>query len=137
MGAYDTVHLTVIQNPDLLDRITKTTANIFGNPDMKPFYGAPTVVVVSGKRNEKAPNIEVANAACIVENMALAATDIGLGSVYLWGFLASFSADKELLKELHLPEGFVPASAIALGHSTQSLTKEKELKKTISINTIK
>jgi hypothetical protein len=69
--------------------------------------------------------------------MALATTDIGLGSVYLWGFLASFSADKELLKELDLPEGFVPVSAIGLGHPTEPLTKEKELKQTIKINTIK
>lgn len=137
MGAYDSVHLTVIQNSNLLDKITKVAANVFGNPKMKPFYGAPTVVVVSGKANEKAPNVEIANAACIIENMALAATSIGLGSVYLWGFLASFSADKELLKELDLPEGFVPVSAIALGYPTEPLAKEKELKQTISINTIK
>lgn len=137
MGAYNTVHLTVIQNSDLLDKITKATANVFGNPNMKPFYGAPTLVIVSGKPNEKAPNVEIANAACIIENMALVATDIGLGSVYLWGFLASFDADKELLKELNLPEGFAPVSAIALGYPTDQLTKEKELKQTITINTIK
>ena len=137
MGAYDSVHLTVIQNSNLLDKITKVTATVFGNPNMKPFYGAPTVVVVSGKSNEKAPNVEIANAACIVENMALAATDIGLGSVYLWGFLASFSADKELLKELNLPESFVPVSAIALGYPIEPLTNEKELKQIIKINTIK
>lgn len=137
MGAYDSVHLTVIQSSDLLDKITKVTANAFGNPNMKPFYGAPTVVVVSGKPNEKAPNVEIANAACVIENMALAATDLGLGSVYLWGFLASFSADNALLKELDLPEGFVPVSAIALGYPTEPLTKEKELKQTIKSNTIK
>ena len=137
MGAYDSVHITVIQNPDLLDKITNATANAFGNPKMKPFYGAPTLVIVSGKPNEKSPNIEVANAACIIENMALAATNISIGSVYLWAFLASFSADKELLKKLNLPKGFVPVSGIALGYATEPLTKEKELKQTIEINTIK
>ncbi|OBR97144.1 MULTISPECIES: nitroreductase family protein [Clostridium] len=137
MGAYDSVHLTVIQNSTLLDKITKATANAFGSPNMKPFYGAPTLIVVSGKANDKAPHIEIANAACVIENMALAATDIGLGSVYLWGFLASFSKEKELLKELNLPEGFVPVSGIALGYPTEPLTKEKELKQTIKINTIK
>lgn len=137
MGAYDTVHLTVIQNSNLLDKITKATANVFGNPNMKPFYGAPTLIVVSAKPNEKVPTIGTANAACIIENMALAATDLGLGSVYLMSFLPSFSADKELLKELNLPEGFVPISGIALGHPTEPLTKEKELKETIAINRIK
>ncbi|OAA90458.1 nitroreductase family protein [Clostridium ljungdahlii] len=137
MGAYDSVHLTVIQNSTLLEKITKATANAFGNPNMKPFYGAPTLIVVSGKANDKAPHIEIANAACVIENMALAATDIGLGSVYLWAFLASFSKEKELLKELNLPEGFIPVSGIALGYPTEPLTKEKELKQTIKINTIK
>lgn len=137
MGAYKSVHLTVIQNSDLLDRITKVTREVFGNPNMNPFYGAPTLVIVSGKTNEKAPAIEVANAACIVENMSLAATDLGLGSVYLLGFLMAISNDKDLLKELNLPEGFVPAAALAIGYPTEQLIKEKDLKQTIEINTIK
>ncbi|MBU3180823.1 nitroreductase family protein [Clostridium psychrophilum] len=137
MGAYDSVHITVIQNSDLLDKITKVTANTFGNPKMKPFYGAPTLIIVSGKANEKAPNIEVANTGCIIENMALAATDINIGSVYLWAFISSFSADKELLKKLDLPEGFTPISGIALGYPIESLTKTKGLKHNIKINTIK
>ncbi|AQS07379.1 nitroreductase family protein [Clostridium beijerinckii] len=137
MGAYNSVHLTVIQNSDLLDKITAVTAKVFGNPNMKPFYSAPTLVIVSGKPNEKAPAIEVANAACIVENMSLAATDLGIGSVYLLGFLFALSSDNDLLKELNLPEGFVPAAALALGYPTEPLTKEKDLKQTIQINTIK
>lgn len=137
MGAYDSVNITVIQKPELLEEITKVTANVFANPKMKPFYGAPTLIVISGKPNEKAPSIEVANAACIIENMTLAATDMGLGSVYLWAFLSSFSADKKLLKQLNLPEGFVPVSGIVFGYPIEALTKEKELKQTIKINTIK
>ena len=122
LGAYNSLHLTVIQNSDLLDKITKGTANVFANPKMKPFYGAPTLVIVSAKENEKAPHIELANAGCIIENMSLAATDLGLGSVYLMAFLASFSADNELLKELNLPEGFTPVSGMALGYPTEALS---------------
>jgi nitroreductase len=136
MGAYDSVHLTVIQKPELLDKIAKTAANIFGNPSLNPLYGAPTLVIVSAKPNEKIPNIEFANAACIIENMTLAATDIGIGSVYLFGILCAFK-DKGLLKELNLPDGFVPVSGIALGYPSQPLTQEKELKQTIKVNTIK
>ena len=137
MGAYDSVHITVIQNFALLDKITKVTANTFGNPKMKPFCGAPTLIIVSGKTNEKAPNIEVANACCIIENMALAATDINICSVYLWAFISSFSADKELLKNLDLPKGFKPISGIALGYPIELLTKWKRLKHNIKINIIK
>jgi Nitroreductase len=136
-GAYDRVNLTVVQNPDLLERIRKTYADINENPKANPLYGAPTLIIISGKPHEKFPHAELANAACIIENMALAATDLGIGSVYLWGILSAFNADKELLKELNLPEGFIPVSSIALGHPTEPLTTEKELKQTIKINTIK
>lgn len=135
-GAYDTVHLTVIQNSNLLNRIAKTAANIFGAPDANPLYGAPTLVIVSRLPNEHFPNIEMANAACIIENMNLAATDAGIGSVYILGALCAFNADKELLKELNLPEGFVPVSGIALGYSVEPLSQEKELKQTIKVDRI-
>ena len=39
MGAYNEVHMTVVQNSDLLDRISKLTANIIGRPDAYPLYG--------------------------------------------------------------------------------------------------
>lgn len=137
MGSYDMVHLTVVQNSDLLDRITKTYARINGNPKANPLYDAPTLVVISGKPHDKYPHAELANAACIIENMALSATDIGIGSVYLWGIISVLCSDKELLKDLNLPEGFIPASGIALGYPSEPLTTEKELKKTIKITTIK
>lgn len=135
-GAYDTVHLTIIQNSALLNKIAKTSANIFGNPNANPLYGAPTLVIISGKPNDKFPNAEIANAACIIENMALAATNIGIGSVYLLGIISAFHEDKELLSSLDLPESFIPASAVALGYPTEPFTLEKELKPTIKINRI-
>ena len=137
MGAYNAVHMTVIQNPDLLDRITKAIANLLGNPEAKPLYGAPTLVIVSGKPNDKAANIEIANASCIIENMSLAATNLSLGSGYLLGPVFAFNTDKELLKDLNLPEGFIPAAGMALGYPTEPLTTEKELKQTIQLNIIK
>lgn len=135
-GAYDSVHLTVIQNSSLLERISKTAANIFGTPNASPLYGAPTLIIISGKPNDNFPNVEIANAACIIENMALAATSMGIGSVYLWGILYAFNTDKELLKELNLPEVFIPVSSIALGYPIEPLTEEKELKQSIKVNKI-
>lgn len=54
MGAYDSVHLTVIQNSDLLNRIAKTTANIFGRPSANPLYGTPASLIISSKPGKPA-----------------------------------------------------------------------------------
>lgn len=139
MGDYNSVNITVIQNPDLLDRISKTAAKAIGNPKANILYGAPTLVIVSSTPTKYFPNNEAAkaNASCIIENMALAATDAGIGSVYLLSPLFAFNSDKELLKELNLPEGFAPAAGIALGYPAEPLTQERELKQTIKVNTIK
>lgn len=135
-GMYDTVHLTVIQNPDLLKRISNTAAGLFGNPAADPLYGAPTFVLVSCIPNKQIPNVELANAACVIENMTLAATDSGLGSVYILGALCAFGADQALVKDLNLPEGFVPVSGILLGYPAEPLTDEKGSKHTIETNVI-
>lgn len=135
-GAYDTVHLTVIQNSHLLNKIAKTAASLFGAPDTNPLYGAPTLIIVSGIPNKQFPNIEIANTSCIIENMALAATDAGIGSVYILGALCAFNEDKELFEELNLPEGFIPISGIALGYPVEMLVQAKELKQTIQVKRI-
>lgn len=134
---YNSLHLTVIQSPALLDKLTTITREVLCNPKINPFYGAPTLIIISGRPNEKAAGVELANASCIIENMTLSATAIGLGSVYLLGHILAISSNKKLLKELDLPEGFVFIAAIALGYPTEPLTKERDLKQTIETKIIK
>ena len=47
--------------------------------------------------------------------MALAATELGVGSCYIWGATAALSRNAEILAKLNLPEDFIPCCAIALG----------------------
>ena len=112
-GAYGNLRLTVLQKPALLEKISAATG---GDKAGAPLYGAPTLILVSSPASN---NLEYANAACVVENMHLAATALGLGSVYLWGFLRVFS-DAALLAELGLPEGFRPVSALGAGYAVES-----------------
>lgn len=134
-GAYDTLHLTVIQNADLLKQIADAHAKASNRPGTSPFYGAPTVVILSSSRKDSPT--AYANAGCIIENMTLAATEEGLGSVYLFGFLNVLNTLPELVKKLNLPEGFIPVSGIALGYPTEPLTSKRELSQSISTNVIK
>lgn len=114
---YDTLHLTVVSNKDLLARWEKHMANAVGNPDLHPFYGAPTVILVSSAM-PAAPmnNVNYSNAAIIIQNMALAATELGVGACHIWGAVGVLNGNAELMKELNIPDGMVPCCAIALGH---------------------
>lgn len=121
MGQFDSLHLTVITNKELLGKIEKATATMFGKPDMHPLYNAPTLILVSSKK--PAPmmeNVAFSNAAIMVHNMALAATDLGVGSCYIWGAIAAVSKAPEILSELKLHEGFVPCCAISLGKTNDT-----------------
>ena len=121
MGQFDSLHLTVITNKDLLNKIDKATAAMFGKPDMHPLYNAPMLVLVSSK--EPAPmmeNVAYSNAAIMVHNMALAATELGVGSCYIWGAIAALGHNPEILSELKLPEGFIPCCAICLGKTKET-----------------
>lgn len=116
---YENYHLAVVQDAALLGRIDKTAAEAAGNPDMHPLYGAPTVIFVSGKAEASPWELVCANAACIVDQMHLMATDLGLGSVYLWGCVQVIKNDPSFTKDMGVPEGFVPASALAIGYNVE------------------
>ena len=65
-------------------------------------------------------NVVYSNAAIMVHNMALAATELGVGSCYIWGAVAAASHNPEILSELKLPEGFIPCCAVCLGKTEET-----------------
>lgn len=121
MGQFDSLHLTVITNKALLDKIETAAAAMFGKPDMHPLYSAPTLILISSRK--PAPmmeNVAFSNAAIMVHNMALAATELGVGSCYIWGAIAAILRAEDILAELKLPEEFIPCCAISLGKTDES-----------------
>lgn len=130
---YDSLTLTVISNKELLSKWEEAMGTMVNNPGMHPFYGAPTVILVSSVL-PAAPmnNVNYSNAAIIVHNMALAATELGVGACHIWGAVAALNGNEELTKQFHLPEGQMPCCAIALGH-----TDEKYMVREIPENRIK
>lgn len=122
-GQSQSMFLSVVQTPKLLEEIKQEARKKFNLPDA--LYGAPALVVVSSCGDSMFENIEYANAACIIENIMLAATDLELGSVYIWGAVTAFRDNAEICAELNLPEGFRPVSAVALGY-TSAPVEERE-----------
>lgn len=114
---YDTLSLTVIEDKGILAKWEKAMADMMKNPDMHPFYGAPTVILVSSVINDCAmSNVNYSNAAILVQNMALAATELGVGACHIWGAIGVLNANDEIKASLNIPNGMTPCCAIALGH---------------------
>lgn len=131
-GDYSSLHLTVVQTPESLNKINKAVQAAF-NIDRNVLYGAPILVLVSSSE-PKAPNIQYANVGCIMENMLLASTDLGVDNIYLWSAANVIAKIPELQRELGIPEGFTPISGAALGYAAESNPTEKELRITLGIN---
>ena len=97
-------------------------------------YNAPVLVVVSASNEQKFPNIQYANAACILENMLLAASDRGIDSVYIWGATVGLAGNRELWEKLGVPEGYLPVSGAVFGYGVGEKSEDKELKISLAIN---
>ena len=134
MGAYQTVHLTVIRDTEFLEELDQATAKFFGREGINPLYGAPVLILVSAKPGMP-PTIEFQNTGTILENMLLAATDLGLGSVYVMGAAAALNSNPDLAAKLNLPEGFVATAGMLLGHPAEPLTLREPTEK-IGVNYI-
>ncbi len=115
-GKYDSVHITVIRNADFLKEWEEEAGRQIGKPEIHPLYGAPTLILVSGMlTGTPMDNAVYSNGACIVENMQLAATDMGVGSTHIWGIVNALNAAPELKAKLGIPEGFTPTCGMAVG----------------------
>ena len=93
---------------------------------MNPLYNAPMYILVSAKLTTSEDNVGYSSCATIVENIALAAVEIGVGACHIWGATIALSHNEELIKEFNLPEGFTPCCGIILG-KTDELYIEREI----------
>ena len=136
MARYDSLHITVVQDEDLIRQINDLTAELFfrrtgtrKNTD----FGARTLLFVSTAQGDLPPEMAHANVGIVVENMVLAATDLGIDSVILGGAPRAMAPIPELVRSLGAPEGFKPILGIALGYGT---TDEPAKTHTITVNRV-
>lgn len=132
---YDSLHITIVQNPEALKRIADAASaevyqatRIQKNMD----FGAPTLILISSSP-AMMPGIEYANAACVLENMVLAATDQKIDSV-IWGVAAvAVQKSVELKELLHIPAGYEPVLCASFGYAREEASPREH---TISVNSI-
>jgi len=139
---YRDLHLTVVRDRDVLHKLGEAaryrlkdkatmraiTKTIPGQEEPKkkdfdPFYGASVVIFVSHRKQDLQPGIEYCNVASVVQTMHLAATELGLSSVFMWGSMEAMRIYPQFDNTdlLHLPENFEPLLALAIGYGEKDI----------------
>jgi Nitroreductase len=130
MNFTNKIQLFVIQNKALLNEIEQNALDYFSSPEHQianhkiksAIFQAPTLIVVAiEKLDGPFQKAQFCSAACILENMILAATEMEIGSVYLSGVTTALNENRELLTKLGIPENYQAASAIAIGRKAKEL----------------
>lgn len=136
VGAADfqSMKLYAVQDPALLKDIDEASAK--ARPGTHPLYGAPTLVVLAS-RPSILPSIEYTNAGCVIQNMMVAAADLGVDSIYLWMSMYGINNDPALKKRLGFPEDFTCVGTMALGYEAREFPKVKADEQRIEVSYIR
>lgn len=130
---YEKMHITVIQDAGLVKEISDAMKAAMHTED-DPLYHASTLILVSAAEMPY-PGIEVADTACILENMMLEATEQGLGSVVIWASGMIVNNTPGLKQKAGIPDGYSAVSGIVVGEKAMEV-EPKELTLSIEINRV-
>ena len=115
--------IVVVQNPDLVAKLSRMNAAVMGRTGTDPFYGAPTVLVVLADKNR---GTYVEDGSLVLGNLMNAAYAVGLGSCWIHRAKEEFESEegKALLKEWGLSEDYVGIGHCILGYPAQETLPE-------------
>ncbi len=118
------IHFTVLKgdNPILAElEEEKNRLRDISSPEHNFYYEAPVVIILSADSSYKWSPLD---AGIAVENMALAAQDLGLGNLIIGCIYDALRGEKKeyFSKALRFPENYEYEIAIAFGH--KAVTKE-------------
>lgn len=125
MGKQSTIILAVT-NKEVRDKLSKINASIMGSTN-DPFYGAPVVLVVLA---DKSVRTHVYDGSLVMENLMLAAHDLGVGSCWIHRAKETFETEegKELLKSLGIEGEYEGIGNCILGYPDGELPVAKQRK---------
>ena len=130
---FKSLKIFAVQDPEVIKAIDESSAK--SRPGSHPLYGAPTLVVLASK-DSILKNIEFTNAGCVLQNMMIAATDLGIDSIYLWMSMYGINNDPELMERLGFPEGFTCVGTVALGYAAKEFPKPRADEQRIEVTYI-
>lgn len=115
--------IVAVQTPDERDTVERLNAAVMGNPEMKTFYGAPTVIVVFG--DSESPFC-ASDGNLVIGNLLNAAHAVGVDSCYIWRAKEAFESDegKALKAKWGVPERYVGLGNVILGYGEEGGVRE-------------
>lgn len=131
-------HFTVIQDKSLITHMSDiatqdmTQSSLewvarMGRSGRNLFYNAPTVLIVSGKKEDEAMMNSMVDCSAAIQNIIIAAESLNIGSCWI-GLIRFFFAHEEEVGKLELPEGYKPLYAVCLGYKVRLNGKGPERK---------
>jgi nitroreductase len=135
LAKYDSLHITVVQNEDLIAEIfDQAQEAVFAAIGVRKSlnYGAKTLVVVSSLPPHR-EGMDYANGGIVIENMVLAATDLGIDSCIMGAPIAALAGNAELSKAVGIPDGFTPVLGVVFGYATEDAPAKEHM---ITVNRV-
>lgn len=131
-------HITVIQDRKLLEHMSHVATQDMAQSDLQwvarmgrsgrnLFYNAPTVLIVSGKKEEDTMLSSVVDCSAAIQNILLAAESLNIGSCWI-GLIRFFFAHEMEVEKLQLPAGYKPLYAVCLGYKARANGRGPERK---------
>lgn len=115
MGKQETA-IVAVTNRELRDRLSRMNAKLLGNEAFDPFYGAPVILVVLGKKDWAN---RVYDGSLVMGNLMLASHALGLGSIWIHRAKEEFESEegKAILKELGISGEWEGIGHCAIGYA--------------------
>ncbi|MCL2058074.1 MAG: nitroreductase [Oscillospiraceae bacterium] len=115
-------HFTVVQDGAILAEINAESSKNLNRDVGDIFYGAPAVIFIAANVNGPTPKWARLDCGIAVQNIALAAHSLGLGSVILGMPDAAFTGPRAdyFNKLLKFPDTYEFAVAISIGAATDT-----------------
>lgn len=119
--------MVVVQDRETIVKLSRMNAKIFGNENMDPFYGAPTVIVVLADKNRPT---YIEDGSLVMGNLMNAAHALGLGSCWIHRAKQEFESEegKELLRQWGIDGDYAGIGHCIIGYPDGEIPEAKPRK---------
>jgi nitroreductase len=114
---------TVVQNKEMLKKLSSTVSKTLNLGDGYDFY-RPDVLILASSAKDNPLGAE--DCACALENIFVAANSLGIGSVWINQFrsICDEPAVRAQLSEINLPDDHIVRGCAALGYPAEGVSSE-------------